>query len=95
MDIFPSWKEPEKVLELASLIVVSRPGYDFTKIKKFMNEQPFVKHKNKVQFFQMDSLDISAKDIRQAVSGHNDVSAKVPEKVWEYIQEHDLYKREG
>ncbi|MFC1517365.1 nicotinate-nucleotide adenylyltransferase [Candidatus Margulisiibacteriota bacterium] len=93
MEILPTWREPEKVLELASFIVVSRPGYDFKKIKEFLNKEPFVKHKNKVQFFQMDSLDISASDIRQAISENKDVSGLVPDKVLKYIQEEQLYKK--
>lgn len=91
MDIFPTWKQPEEVLKLTNLVVVSRPGYDFSKIEKFLNTEPFAKQKNKVQFLQMDSLNISANELRRLISAEQNVSLWLPEDVISYIRDNKLY----
>jgi nicotinate-nucleotide adenylyltransferase len=92
MKIFPTWHEPLEIMQIVkNLLVVSRPGFDFYEVEKFLSVEPFAKFRNKVQLVPMNSIDVSASAIRQVLNKKEDISELLPAAVIEYIKENDLY----
>ncbi|MFA6455529.1 MAG: nicotinate-nucleotide adenylyltransferase [Bacteroidota bacterium] len=81
---FHLWKEPAKVLDLATLVVMNRPGYP-----KQVNE--IVRTRN-TQFIEVPNIDISASEIRSMVAAKRSIRYIVPDGVEEYIATHTLYR---
>jgi nicotinate-nucleotide adenylyltransferase len=92
MELFPSWKQPTDILKLATVVIVNRPGYDFSNIQKFLATSPLEKSKNKVQFVECNSLDISSSELRTLIAQNKDVHSYIPEAVADYIEKRKLYR---
>ena len=80
---FHLWKEPKRVLEMARLVVMNRPGYP-----KQVNE--VIGTFNTV-FIEVPNIDISSSEIRRNVKEHRSIHYLVPNSVEEYIFAHDLF----
>ncbi len=80
---FHLWKEPKKILEMTTLVVMNRPGYT-----KQINE---IIGTNHVVFVDVPSVDISSSDIRQRVKEKKSIHSLVPDNVEEYIISNGLY----
>ena len=76
---FPTWRQPEKVLELARLGVATRPGYV---------AQP---ESDRIEIFQLEPHDVSSTEIRARVRRGEPLDGLVAPEVAAYIAEHDLY----
>ena len=86
----PSWREPETVLELATLAVAARegvvPGDVAERLRtSFPDAAPPV-------FFDMPRLDVSSSQIRRRVAEHRSIRYLVPEPVAEQIARGRLYR---
>ncbi|MDP1847732.1 MAG: nicotinate-nucleotide adenylyltransferase [Solirubrobacteraceae bacterium] len=86
----PSWREPETVLELASLAVAEREGTVQEDVAErlrmsFPDAPPPV-------FFDMPRLDISSSQIRRRVAEGRSIRYLVPEPVAEHIARGRLYR---
>lgn len=83
---FPTWKDPEGVLELARLAVGTRHGY----------AQPnlVARYGESVVFFEIDSPPISSSDVRERVARGESFEDLVPPAVAELIRKHRLYRRD-
>ncbi len=92
MEQFPEWHSPLNILNIADILVFSRPGYDFSKVTTMLNREPFVKYKNKVQCVTSDSIDISATELRRQLLAEKDVSRFIPVQVLDYIKQNKLYR---
>jgi nicotinate-nucleotide adenylyltransferase len=46
----PSWKQPEKLLDMTNLVIISRPGYSFSDLYS----SPFVKGVSKRMLRELD-----------------------------------------
>ena len=79
-----TWKESGKLLNLCRFIVMTRPGYDLTRLNR--------KLKGKMRIVKITGLDISASDIRKRVKKGLSIRYLVPPSVEEYIQRHRLYR---
>jgi nicotinate-nucleotide adenylyltransferase len=89
----PSWREPERICELASLVVVARagdppPNYDCLR--------PLVAAE-RVQAFRelqvdMPLMQFSSSEIRRAVAAGRSIRFQTPRAVEQYIAEHQLYR---
>lgn len=81
---FNKWKHPEKIIELAKLVVLKRsvdkPGEE--KNKFFDN----------AEIVNSPIIEISSTQIRERVSSSKNISPLVPHKVKEYIYKNGLYK---
>lgn len=73
-----TWHRWREVLELASLAVFARPGWSAPEGRA--RHVPFA------------PMDISASDLRARLARGEEVSARVPAKVLEYIRRHGLYR---
>jgi len=79
----PKWKEPEKLFELAEVIVINRPNFS---IEDSKNE-----FSSKVKFVSAPFLEISSSMIRDYVSKERSIKYLVSKSVEDYIVKHKLY----
>jgi nicotinate-nucleotide adenylyltransferase len=81
---FDSWKDPENILELATLVVMKR------KIDKIPPEKNI--YYSRAIIVNTPLIEISATDIRHRVREGLLIDFLVPEKVKEYIYNFKLYR---
>lgn len=84
------WREPERLLDLAQLIVVSRPGFKLevpAPIASYLGQRT-----KRVILAPMPLLEISSTDIRRRLDRREPVRYLVPESVERYIRERRLYR---
>ena len=77
---FPTWKEPERVLELTRLGVATRPGW-----------QPD-ESSDRIEVFELEPHPVSSTEIRERAGRGEPLDGLVVLAVAEYIVEHDLYR---
>jgi len=77
---FHRWKEPQSILNIASLVVLNRPGFD----KNYPKRWPFLK-------INMPAVDISSSDIRQRLKLKKSIWYLTPKAVIRYIKRYRLY----
>jgi len=82
------WRDPERLIRLAQIVVVGRPGFqadvdELDKVLPGANER--------IQVVDTPQLEISSSDIQQRVREGLPIRYLVPEAVEAYIREHKLY----
>ena len=87
---FHQWKEPDRILELCRLVVVSRPGYGDEAREELLAR--YRDHGDRICLLPMHSVDFSATEIRRRASEGVSFRYQVPEAVEEYIREYGLYE---
>jgi len=80
---FPSWKEPEAVLELARIGVGTRPGYALG---------PVDPAAARIELFDIPAVDVSSSEVRRRVAAGEPIEGLVPPAVTALIAELDLYR---
>lgn len=80
----PNWRQPDRVVELASFAVAGRPGFELTLPERW----PHIK----VHRVEMPMLDISSSRLRRAVERGESIRYLVPPGVGAYIQSKGLYR---
>lgn len=88
---FPTWRSPERILALADLGVVGRPGIDTDLVDLEMVLPALA---GKVHLAPLDELPYSSSEIRQRVADGQPIDNLTVEPVVRYIQDHGLYLRE-
>lgn len=106
MDLLPelqAWKDWKKILELANLIISSRPGFELPKAAEDLPEflQPFVtdqdfnfmtlKTGREIQFLQLKDVEVSATEVRKLLRSERSVEKYLPLGVERAIKEKGLY----
>jgi nicotinate-nucleotide adenylyltransferase len=86
---FPTWREPDRILEHARLAVAARPG---TSPEDFEAVLGRLEHPDRVRFFELPPIDISASDVRRRVSAGEEYAHLVPPAVAKLIAELGLYR---
>ena len=91
---FHRWKDPERILELCDLGIVSRPGFQNTNI---LDEQlaRYPQMGSKTTLVNVPRIDISSTDIRQRAARGTSFRYLTPETVAAYIREQGLYLDKG
>lgn len=87
--LFSTWRKPQEILSLASIVVVARPGVaapDKTQLDAAGFDPA------KVALCLDHTPDISGSALRQAIAGGKPVSDKVPVAVAEFIAKNGLYR---
>lgn len=79
---FPTWKDPEAVLELARLGVATRPGFELP------SPVP-----DRVRFFEIEPFPVSSREIRMRVARGEPIDGLVTPAVAEAIAGRGLYRR--
>ncbi len=91
---FHRWKEPERLLDLSRLVVVSRPGYreeqgegGIDRIRARYRERAA-----RITVLSVPWVNFSATEIRRRAAAGISFRYQVPEPVERYITEHGLYR---
>ena len=78
-----SWKDSEKLFDLATFVAVSRPGFQLQVPERF---------KDRVIQIRMESLDLSSTECRERALAGQELTGMVPDAVITYIRENNLYQ---
>jgi nicotinate-nucleotide adenylyltransferase len=84
-----AWREPEALLELATLGVAEREGVRRADVCDALDGLPGVPER--LRFFDMPRLDISSSLVRRRVAGGRPIRYLVPDAVADYIADAGLY----
>jgi len=83
-----SWREPNRLLELARWIVVSRPGFDLSQLAS-LDLRP--EQQARVHLLDSVHQDVSASELRRRLRAGEACEDWLPERVLGYIRERGLY----
>ena len=86
---FPTWRQPERVLSLATLAVAERPGTSRSDVERALAQVP---GGDQAGFFDMPEIEISSTMLRDRVRDSEPTRYLVPDAVRAYIDEHGLYR---
>jgi nicotinate-nucleotide adenylyltransferase len=81
---FPKWKTPEKLFELAEIVILNRPGSKISDVKR--------EYAEKVLFINAPLMDISSTLIRENVRKNKSIKSLVLPEIEKYIKQNNLYK---
>ncbi len=88
---FSTWKNPEKILKLANLVVFER---NLTEWANREATNKIIEEVNgNVIFIPSLILEISSSDLRSRISHHREIGHFVPNEVKRYIDERKLYQK--
>lgn len=83
------WREPDRLLELAEWIVVSRPGFSLDDLSSL---RLTAHQRSRVHLLQSVHEDVSATNLRQRLHTGDPCADLLPVAVSGYIQAHHLYR---
>lgn len=86
---FPTWKEPDEVLEHVRLGVASRPGFRDERLNCVLAR---LRRPERVELFPIEPLPISSREVRARVAAGEPIGALVPAPVEALIDELRLYR---
>lgn len=85
---FPSWKRPERVLELVRVGVAMRPGVPEQRLRDARARLPAP---DRIEYFAMEPVAVSSTEVRQRVGRGEPIEDLVPPAVAEAIARLGLY----
>jgi nicotinate-nucleotide adenylyltransferase len=85
-----SWRDPARILDLCTLVVVRRPDVRLVDLRDLQARLPALREK--VIILDGPQFGVSGTEIRRRVADGLPVRYQVPEAVWAYIREHQLYQ---
>lgn len=85
---FASWREPERVLALATLAVAERPGTSRAEAERALGQ---LRSGERARFFDMPAIEISSTMLRDRARHGGPTRYIVPDAVRSYIDRHRLY----
>jgi nicotinate-nucleotide adenylyltransferase len=91
---FPGWREPERILELARVVAVNRPGHRSSFGEEYLRGVP----PERIEQLERDRVTmepcpLQSRSLRDAVRRGCSLAGSVPPPVAEYIERHGLYRR--
>lgn len=92
LESFSRWRDPERICELATPLVVNRPGsddVDLHVLRPFVAEERF----QQLQKLKIVSpqIEISSSELRERVSGGRSIRYLTPRAVEKYIETNQIY----
>ena len=90
LEQFHRWKDPERILEMCELALVSRPGYQNSNIVAELTLR-YPEAGRKLTLVNVPRVEISGTDIRRRAVQGISFRYHVPEPVEQYIRENRLY----
>jgi nicotinate-nucleotide adenylyltransferase len=84
----PAWREPEAILELATLAVAERGPEDREAVMAALGDLPGAA---RTRFLDMAPIDVSSSLVRERAAAGEPIDELVPAAVGAYITEHGLY----
>lgn len=88
----PNWREPERVLSLATLAVARRRGTSRAAVEGALRS---LRGGERAQFFRMPRIAISSTMLRDRARSGESIRYYVPDPVISYINRHHLYAGVG
>jgi nicotinate-nucleotide adenylyltransferase len=88
----PEWREPERVLELATVAIAERRGTARGTVQQALDQ---LKGGDRARFFAMPRIGISSTMVRRRVGAGQPIRYFVPDGVLDYIERHGLYRTPG
>jgi nicotinate-nucleotide adenylyltransferase len=85
----PRWHEPERLLELAEWIVVSRPGFPLANLSSLSLTPD---QRDRVHLLQTVHEDVAATNLRERLEAGDPCTDLLDPAVSTYIQAHSLYR---
>lgn len=83
---FASWRSPEEILGMATLVLMDRDGQDAAEVA------PELPGMDRALHVPVTRVDVSATGVREAVARGRDVSGMVPAGVLDVIRREGLYR---
>ncbi|HEY5311841.1 MAG TPA: nicotinate-nucleotide adenylyltransferase [Pirellulales bacterium] len=88
----PSWKQPERICQLATLVIVHRPQSPAIE-PAALSQATFVGAGSLPPVVvEMPQIDLASRDLRQRVAAGRGVRFRTPRAVEKYIETHGLYR---
>lgn len=91
LEAIDTWRSPDVLFSLCSVIAMSRPGYNTDGLVKKIEEVK-KNYGGEAYFLEVPSLDISSSDLRKRIKDGRSVKYLIPKEAEKYIIKHDLYK---
>jgi nicotinate-nucleotide adenylyltransferase len=88
----PSWREPERVAQLATIVVVNRPGIEEVERDRLPDLGPGSRPS---EWVAIPPVGIASSDLRRRLAEGRSVRYMVPRGVEAYIEAHGLYRDAG
>jgi nicotinate-nucleotide adenylyltransferase len=89
---FSTWYSPARILELASLLVMVRPGWPIITAEQLQRALSLPKDNDvRLQIADVPLIDISSRDLRRRIAEGRSVRYMVPRAVEAFIHEKRLY----
>ena len=88
--IFDSWREPDRIIELAEPVVMVRPPD--TRHSLLESLAPDQREAWAARLVEADTIDLSSTQLREKIAAGDSIEAWVPASVGTYIDEHGLYR---
>jgi len=89
----PGWYEPRRVVELASLVVVPRPGIMLWTADRLAKALDLPTDAVRLRYVACPMIEIASRELRRAVADGMSVRYLVPRAVEEYLRDRKLYNR--
>ena len=87
-----TWRDAERIADLATFIAVTRPGYDLDAARKSHVDSAT---RFRIEYIEVPALAISSTDLRARIRARRPVRYLMPEPVVAYIDKHSLYREQG
>lgn len=84
------WKDPEELLQTATLIAATRPGYPLDKLSEITDRLP---QQGRVNMMEIPAIGISSSLIRERVAQGRSIRYLVPKGVARFIEKEGLYRK--
>ena len=81
------WREPDRLLDLAALLVAKRPGASAPDLAAFRTKSP----RARIQILDAPLVDLSSRDLREFARAGGSLRYLVPEAAWRYMVAKGLY----
>ena len=91
LDDLPTWRNPQRVTELATIVAVNRgdgPAPTLDAVQSELGQAAA----SRIQLATMPGIDLSSSDIRRRVQEGKSIRYMTPRAVEVYIHEHGLYR---
>ena len=85
----PSWREPERIAQLATIVVVNRPGLEEVDPARLPDFGPGA---HRLVAVTIPPVGLSSSDLRRRLAASRSIRYMVPRGVEAYIEAHGLYR---
>lgn len=83
-----TWHEADAVLDECCVVAMHRPGYDLAEVQRVLGPERAAK----IRPLELQTLDISATELRQRVARGQSLRYLTPDPVVDYIRKRHLYE---